>query len=109
MSYSNENDDPQWYLAYKASDFYKVDNMLDYEKILSCSDMEGYIVNRYSGAQVGIANKNKKSSQKKANCTMHTNNFDEYFECVDPGISLDSMLISVFTNFFIGPFENFDE
>ena len=109
LSYSNENDDPQWYLAYKASDFYKVDNMLDYEKILSCSDMEGYIVNRYSGAQVGIANKNKKSSQKKANCTMHTNNFDEYFECVDPGISLDSMLISVFTNFFIGPFENFDE
>ena len=109
LTYSNEKEEPLWYLAYNASDFYNVSNMLDYEKILSCSDMEGYVINRYSGAQIGIANKDKNSSKKRANCTMHTNNFDEYFQCVDPGISLDSMLISVFTNFFIGPFEDFDQ
>ena len=109
LSYSNETGEPHWYLAYKASEFYNVTNMLDYDKILSFQDFEKYIINRYSGAKIADNLKKNKMSKKKANCTMHTNNFDEYFQCVNPGIDLDSMLISVFTNFFIGPFEDFNQ
>lgn len=40
---------------------------------------------------------------------MHTNNFDDYFSCYAPKLGLNFDFVSVFTNFFIGPLEDFDE
>ena len=106
---SNKDGNPHWNLAYNASTFYKVDNMLDYKKILECEDMSGYVFNRYSGSQNGKNQMNNKNTQTRAKCTMTTNNFDEYFKCVNPKIGLNEEFLYVLTNFFIGPFEDFDD
>ena len=71
--------------------------------------MEGYILNRYSGSKVGESKKDKPESIKEARCAMTTNNFDEYFKCLNPEIGLNLGFVSVITNFLIGPFENFNE
>ena len=106
---SNKEGKPYWYSAYNASSFYEVENMLDYNKILDCKKMEEYVVNKYSGSQEGIKNKNDPDYIRKANCTMHTNNFDEFYKCYSTKFTLSTSIVSVLTNFLIGPFENFDE
>ena len=107
LTESNKDGIAHWNSAYNASSFYKVNNMLEYDKILNCEDMGGYIVNRYSGSQYGNKQKDNENTKKRAKCTMTTNNFDEYFKCVNPKIGLNEEFLYVFTNFFIGPFENF--
>ena len=106
---SNKEEKPYWYSAYNASTFYEVDNMLDYNKILDCKKMDEYVINKHSGAKIGIENKDNPDYIRKANCTMHTNNFDDYFKCYSPKLSLSFDFISAFTSFFIGPFEDFDD
>ena len=109
LTESNKDGIAHWNSAYNASSFYKVNNMLEYDKILNCEDMGGYIVNRYSGSQYGNKQKDNENTKKRAKCTMTTNNFDEYFKCVNPKIGLNEEFLYVFTNFFIGPFEDFDD
>ena len=109
LTKSNADGKPYWYSAYNATTFYKVDDMTEYDKILNCENMEGYVFNRFSGGKNAEKYKTSKGSQKNAKCTMTTNNFDEYFTCSNPKIGLDTHFLYVFTNFFIGPFENFDE
>lgn len=109
LTKSNNEKKPYWETAYKASEFFKVNNLLDYNKIINCENMEGYILNRYSGSKVGESKKDKPESIKEARCAMTTNNFDEYFKCLNPEIGLNLGFVSVITNFLIGPFENFNE
>ena len=102
---SNKDKKPYWNLAYTASDFYGVENMLEFEKIRNFNNLEGYIINRYSGGKKGINNKNSTSYIKRANCTMNTNNYQEFLECYKPtGINND--LASIICNYLIGPFED---
>ena len=101
---SNKEQKPHWELAYKASDFYGVENMMDYQKLCEFNNIEGYIVNRYSGSKNGLKNKSSEGSIKKARCVMSTNNFQEYLECSPPtGITED--LAYIIINYLIGPFE----
>ena len=109
LTKSNNEKKPYWETAYKASEFFKVKNLLDYNKIINCENMEGYVLNRYSGSKVGESKKDKPESIKEARCVMTTNNFDEYFKCLNPEIGLNLDFVSVITNFLIGPFENFNE
>ena len=106
---SNKEEQPHWYLAYNASTFYDVKNMLDYNKILDLKNMSQYVVNKYSGSQEGIENQNNPDYLRKANCTMHTNNFDDFFQCYSTNITLSTNFVCALTNFLIGPFEDFDE
>ena len=108
LTKSNEEEAPNWYSAYNATKFFGVKNMLEYDKILNVEDIEGYLINRYAGSQDGINNKKDEKRQKEARCVMKTNNFDEYFQCLDLELSLRYDFLYVFTNFFIGPFEDFD-
>jgi sphingomyelin phosphodiesterase len=50
---SNKEVKPYWNLAYEASNFYDVENMLDYNKIVNCQNMQGYVFNKYSGSKEG--------------------------------------------------------
>ena len=106
---SNKEEQPHWYLAYNASTFYDVENMLDYNKILDLKNMSQYVVNKYSGSQEGIENQNNPDYLRKANCTMHTNNFDDFFQCYSTNFTLSTNFVCALTNFLIGPFEDFDE
>ena len=108
LTKSNEEEKPYWYPAYNATKFFGVKNMSEYDKILNVEDIEGYLINRYAGSQDGINNKKDAKRQKEARCVMKTNNFDEYFQCLDPEVSLSYDFLYVFNNFFIGPFEDFD-
>ena len=108
LTKSNEEEKPYWYSAYNATKFFGVKNMSEYDKILNVEDIEGYLINRYAGSQNGINNKKDAKRQKEARCVMKTNNFDEYFQCLDPEVSLSYDFLYVFNNFFIGPFEDFD-
>ena len=108
LTKSNEEKTPYWVSAYNASTFYNVKNMLEYEKIINIENMEDYIFNRYSGSKYGEEHKKNANTKKRAKCTMTTNNFDDYFKCVNPKIGLNPEFIYVFSNFFIGPFEDFD-
>ena len=42
---------------------------------------------------------------KNARCVMTTNNFDEYMDCINIQFGLHFELVSVLTNYLIGPFE----
>ena len=108
LTKSNEEEKPYWYSAYNATKYKKKKNMSEYDKILNVEDIEGYLINRYAGSQDGINNKKDAKRQKEARCVMKTNNFDEYFQCLDPEVSLSYDFLYVFNNFFIGPFEDFD-
>ena len=108
LTKSNEEKTPYWVSAYNASTFYNVKNMLEYEKIINIENMEDYIFNRYSGSKYGEEHKKNANTKKRAKCTMTTNNFDDYFKCVNPKIGLNAEFLYVFSNFFIGPFEDFD-
>ena len=78
--------------------------MMDYQKLREFNNIEGYIVNRYSGSKNGLKNKSSEGSIKKARCVMSTNNFQEYLECSPPtGITEDLAYIVI--NYLIGPFE----
>ena len=105
LTRSNEEEKPFWYSAYNATDFFKVKNMLDYNKALNVENIEGYIINRYAGSQNGTKNKNNEQIIKEARCTMKTNNFDEYFMCIGQELGLNYNSFYMLTNFFIGPFE----
>ena len=59
MDKSNAEGKPYWNLAYKASEFFGVNNMLEYEKIINFNKMEDYIFNRYSGSKSGEKKKKK--------------------------------------------------
>ena len=109
LTRSNKERKPYWYSAYNSTTFYNVDDMTEFDKILNCDNMEGYVLNRYSGSKTGENNKKDPEKQKDAKCAMISNNFDEDFACSNTKLKLDSKFISVFTNFFIGPFENVDE
>ena len=109
LTKSNKEGNPYWYSAYNSTTFYEVNDMTEFDKILNCKNMAGYVYNRYSGSKNAESYKKSAARQKTAKCTMKTNNFDEYFECCDPKIDLDTRFVSVFTNFFIGPFEDVDE
>ena len=107
---SNKEEQPHWYLAYNASTFYGVKNMLDYNTIFfDFKNMSQYVVNKYSGSQEGIENQNNPDYLRKANCTMHTNNFDDFFQCYSTNFTLSTNFVCALTNFLIGPFEDFDE
>ena len=107
---SNKEEQPHWYLAYNASTFYGVKNMLDYNTIFfDFKNMSQYVVNKYSGSQEGIENQNNPDYLRKANCTMHTNNFDDFFQCYSTNFTLSTSFVCALTNFLIGPFEDFDE
>ena len=107
---SNKDKQPYWYLAYNASTFYGVKNMLDYNTIFfDFNNMSQYVVNKYSGSQEGIENQNNPDYLRKANCTMHTNNFDDFFQCYSTNFTLSTNFVCALTNFLIGPFEDFDE
>ena len=108
LTRSNEEEKPYWYSAYNASDFFNVTNMLEYDKALNVEDIEGYLINRYAGSQDGIQNKTNEQRKKEARCTMKTNNYDEYFQCLDLELGLSYDFLYMFNNFFIGPFEDFD-
>ena len=108
LTKSNEEEMPYWYSAYNASEFFKVNNMLQYDNVLKVEDIEGYLIKRYAGSKDGIDNKEDKDRQKEARCVMNTNNFDEYFACLELKFSLRYDFLYVFSNFFIGPFEDFD-
>ena len=107
---SNKEEQPYWYLAYNASTFYGVKNMLDYNKIFfEFNNMSQYVVNKYSGSKEGKENQNNPDYLRKANCTMHTNNFDDFFQCYSTNFTLSTNFVCALTNFLIGPFEDFDE
>ena len=111
LTKANEEKDESksyWYSAYNASKFFKVKNLTEYDKILNVENIQEYVVNRYAGSKDGIQNKNDANKIKEAKCTMHTNNFDEYFYCLDLELGLNYDFLYAFTNFFIGPFEDFD-
>lgn len=105
MDRSNAEGKPYWNLAYKATEFFGVKNMLEYEKIINFDRMEDYIFNRYSGSKEGEKNKKNSEALKNARCAMTTNNFDEYMDCINIKFGLDFELITVLTNYLIGPFE----
>ena len=108
MTKSNEKGEPYWYSAYNASDFFKVKNMTEYDKILNVENIEEYLINRYAGSQDGINNKNNERRKKEARCTMRTNNYDEYYYCLGLGFEISYNFLYAFSNFFIGPFEDFE-
>ena len=108
LTKSNQEGKPYWYSAYNSSDFYKVKDMTEFDKIVNVEDIEGYVINRYTGTNSAINEKKSKGRQKNARCTMKSNNFDEYFSCKQPKIGLNQEFLYVFANFFIGPFEDFD-
>ena len=101
---SNKDKKPYWELAYKASEFYGVENMMDYQTLRVFNNIEDYVENRYSGSKNGKKNRSSAGSIKKARCVMSTNSFQEFLECSPPkGISEDLAYIVV--NYLIGPFE----
>ena len=103
---SNEEKKPYWYLAYKASEFYGVKNLLEYNNIINnFNKWEDYVLNQYSGSEHGKSISKNLEKQKFAKCVMKTNNFDELFKCYNPKIGMDFIFISVNSNFLIGPFE----
>ena len=103
---SNEEKKPYWYSAYKASEFYGVKNLLEYNNIINnFSKWEQYVLNQYSGSDVGIKMSKNSDKQKYAQCIMKTNNFDELFKCYNPKFGLEYIFVSVISNFLIGPFE----
>ena len=71
--------------------------------------MKGYVFNKFSGSKKGEERQDQEEYIKQAKCVMHTNNFDDYFSCYAPKLGLNFDFVSVFTNFFIGPLEDFDE
>ena len=105
---SNKEGKPYWYSAYNSSDFYKVNDMTEFDKIINGVDIEWYVANRYTGTNSAINNRKDKGRQETARCTMKSNNFDEYFYCKKPELGLNSDFLYIFTNFFIGPFEDFE-
>ena len=106
LNKSNEEKKPYWNLAYKASQFYGVKNLLEYNSIINnFNKWEEYVLNQYSGSKHGKKVSQDKLKQKFAQCIMKTNNFDELFKCYNPKFGLENIFLSVITNFLIGPFE----
>ena len=106
LTKSNAEGKPYWYSAYKASEFYGVKNLLDYNSIINkFNKWDEYIFNQNSGSKHGAEVSKDQDKQKYAKCIMTTNNFDDLFKCYNPKIGLQSIFISVITNFLIGPFE----
>ena len=105
LSRSNEEGKPYWFSVYKASKFYGVKTLLEYEKMINIENMPDYIYNRYSGAKIGEKNRNNEDKIKYARCVMTTNNFDEFVECYNPKFELGNTYFAIITNFLIGPFE----
>ena len=105
LTKSNEEEKPYWNSAYNASNLYKVNNMLEYDKIINFDNMSEYVFHQLSGAKAGEKNRNNPDRQKSAKCIMTTNNFYEYFQCYSPEISLKSDFLVLLVNFLIGPFE----
>ena len=66
---SNEEKKPYWYLAYKASEFYGVKSLLEYNNIINnFNKWEDYVLNQYSGSEYGISI--FRNLEKKI-CSMH--------------------------------------
>ena len=106
LSKSNEENKPNWFLAYNATTFYNVTNMLEYNKIIKeFSNWGQYVFNQNSGSKNALKLMNNEEKIKNAKCIMRTNNFDEFFKCVHPPLGLKQEFISVISNFLIGPFE----
>ena len=105
LTKSNEERKPYWYSAYNASTLYKVNNMLDYKKIINFDDIGQYVFNQFSGSKVGEKYRNNTDKIKAAKCIMTSSHFDEYFECYSPKIELRYEYLNLLVNFFVGPFE----
>ena len=105
LTKSNEERKPYWYSAYNASTLYKVNNMLDYKKIINFDDIGQYVFNQFSGSKVGEKYRNNTDKIKAAKCIMTSSHFDEYFECKRKKIEVRYEYLNLLVNFFVGPFE----
>jgi 3',5'-cyclic AMP phosphodiesterase CpdA len=85
LTSSNEKGIADWYLSYKATDLFNVSDMTHIEEMTKINVEGEYILRRHADAATEKQMHDKKEI-KKAQCTITTDSFEDYFKCTEQGI-----------------------
>ena len=78
---TNKNDKPKWYISYKASKFYNVSNMNDYDKISKANIDEKYVKMVYADNPEYDTNYKSQKIIEKVKCGFKSDNYKDFLKC----------------------------
>ena len=85
LTSSNEKGIADWYLSHSASSLFNVTDMTQIEEMTKINVEGEYILKRYADSATEKQMHDKKEI-KKAQCTITTDSFEDYFKCTEQGI-----------------------
>ena len=106
LNKSNKEKKPYWFIGYRATQFYNVSDMTQFEKILSINPQGDYIINEYSGSQIGYNLANNKKAIKRAECVLKTDSFLDFHKCKGVKIEFSEEMAIVGLNYLMSPWED---
>ena len=72
---SNKEKKPYWEEYFRATKFYKVNDMTEFKKITNINNIADYVINEYCGSKKGIELSKNKKSITRAQCILKTDSF----------------------------------
>ena len=106
LNKSNKEKKPYWFIGYRATQFYNVSDMTQFEKILSINPQGDYIINEYAGSQTGYNLANNKKAIKRAECVLKTDSFLDFHKCKGVKIEFSEEMAIVGLNYLMSPWED---
>ena len=103
---SNKEKLPYWYIGYRATEFFKVKDMTQFEKILSINPKGDYIINEYAGSNKGINLANNEKAIKRAQCILKTDSFLDFHKCKGIKFEFSEEMAIVGLNYLMSPWED---
>ena len=103
---SNKEKLPYWYIGYRATEFFKVKDMTQFEKILSINPKGDYIINEYAGSEKGYSLAKNDKAIKRAQCILKTDSFLEYHKCKGVKFEFNEEMSIVGLNYLMSPWED---
>ena len=103
---SNKEKLPYWYIGYRATEFFKVKDMTQFEKILSINPKGDYIINEYAGSEKGYSLAKNDKAIKRAQCILKTDSFLDFHKCKGVKIEFSEEMAIVGLNYLMSPWED---
>ncbi|MCQ2820470.1 MAG: PPN1 endopolyphosphatase family protein [archaeon] len=81
---ANLEEGTKWELGYKAAEFFGVKDLTKMEDISKFDNIPEYLIHRFSFTPKGYEVGQNEKEQRKAKCTITTDNFPSYMNCAHP-------------------------